>query len=70
MRVIIDRFEGEYAVCEKENSKMIDIEKHKLPPEAKEGDVLILCEESIKVDQVETENRKERIKKLMDSLWE
>ena len=26
MKVIVDRFEGEYAVCEKENLDMINIE--------------------------------------------
>lgn len=70
MKIIIDRFEGDYAVCEKENSEMLDIEKHKLPLEAKEGDVLILTEEGIKIDEVETKNRKEKIRKLMDSLWD
>lgn len=69
MKVIIDRFEGEYAVCEKENLEMIDIEKHKLPLGAKEGDVLIFSEGSIKIDEIETRNRKEKIQNLMDSLW-
>ncbi len=42
MKVIIDRFEGKYAVCEKKNLEMIDIEIDKLPKEVKEGDVLII----------------------------
>lgn len=32
MKVIIDRFEANYAVCEEEDRTMIDIEKSKLPP--------------------------------------
>ena len=69
MKIIIDRFEGDYAVCEKENSEMLDIEKHKLPLGAKEGDVIIISEGSIKIDEIETRNRKEKIQNLMDSLW-
>ena len=37
MRVIIDRFEGDFAVCEKENGEMLDSEKSKVPSKAKEG---------------------------------
>ena len=71
MQVIIDRFEGDYAVCEKENREMINIERAKLPPEAKEGDVLILSEDgSIAIDREETARRKEMIERMMDELWE
>jgi hypothetical protein len=70
MKVIIDRFEGPFAVCEDEDRKMINIEKEKLPKEAKEGSVLIIQGDKIEIDYNETENRKNRIKKMMDSLWE
>ncbi|QNB44998.1 DUF3006 family protein [Thermanaerosceptrum fracticalcis] len=70
MKVIIDRFEGPFAVCEDEERKMINIEKEKLPKEAKEGSVLIIQGDEIEIDYNETENRKNRIKKMMDSLWE
>ena len=69
MKVIIDRFEGEYAICEKENSEMIDIKKQQLPLEAKEGDVLVISEKNIRIDEIGTKNRKEEIERLMDSLW-
>lgn len=69
MKVIIDRFEGKYAVCEKENLEMIDIEIEKIPKGAKEGDVLIIEGDNIRIDSEETENRKKRIEKLMDNLW-
>jgi len=42
MKVIIDRFEGDYAVCEKEGRTMVDIERNKIPAEAKEGDALLV----------------------------
>ncbi len=70
MRVIIDRFEGDYAVCEKENFEMIDIEIEKLPANVKEGDVLIIDGKYIKIDTIETEKRRKEIQSLMDELWE
>lgn len=69
MKLIIDRFEGEYAVCEKENSEMLDIEVDKLPQNAKEGDVLIFDGENIKIDKKAISKRKKEIENLMDDLW-
>ena len=40
MRVVIDRIEGLYAICEMDNRKMIDVELKNIPKQAKEGDVL------------------------------
>lgn len=70
MKVIIDRFEGEYAICEKEDRKMISIKKSKLPDEAKEGDVIVIRNENIVIDSSTTQDRKHRLQKLMDELWE
>lgn len=68
MKVIVDRFEGSYAVCEDEEQKMINIEIDKLPQGVKEGDVLIIEGDNIKVDKEETEIRRERIRRLMEDL--
>lgn len=65
MKVIIDRFEGDYAVVELPDRSTVDIPKQLVPKGAKEGDVL-----SIEIDKDETAKRKERIQKLMDELWE
>ena len=70
MKVIIDRFEGEYAVCEKEDRKMMNIEKNKLPSIAKEGDVLIIEGNDIKIGLKETFVKEKKIRKMMDNLWE
>jgi metallophosphoesterase superfamily enzyme len=69
MRVIIDRFEGDYAVCEREDRTMINIEKRRLPEGVKEGDALIINGDVIKIERQETNQKKEEIKKLMDELW-
>lgn len=69
MRYVIDRFEGDYAVCEDENKEIINIERTKIPSEAKEGDVLVQIENEICLDIDETNRRKENIQRLMDDLW-
>lgn len=63
-KLIIDRFEGDFAVCETENLSFIDIPKAVLPEEAKEGDVI-----AISIDKSETDKRKEKIAGLMNSLF-
>jgi hypothetical protein len=64
-RVVIDRFEGEYAVVELPNRVMINIPKVVLPDEAVEGDII-----EIRIDREETKNQKAQIKGLMKELWE
>lgn len=70
MKVIIDRFEGIYAVCEKENRTMMDIKQINLPSEAKEGDVLSIDNNIITIDIEETKKRRREIEKLTEDLWE
>lgn len=70
MEVIVDRFEGNYAVCEKSNREMIDIHKDKLPKGVREGDVLIISGEKITINPKKKKAREERIKNLMNDLWE
>ena len=69
MKVTIDRFEGEFAVCEKDDRSMINIRRENIPQQAKEGDILIIEGESISIDIAGTDERKKRINRLMDDLW-
>ena len=69
MKGIIDRFEGEYAVVELKDGKMINIDKIKLPTDAQEG-MVILISEVITIDKAETVKRKKEIEKLTEGLWE
>ena len=70
MKVIIDRFEGDYGVCEKEDRTMMDIPKDKIPHGAKNGDVLNVINDVITIDVEETEKRHREIEKLTEDLWE
>jgi len=64
MKVIIDRFEGDYAVVEIEVGKCVNIPKI-LVPNAKEGDVI-----NIEIDKNETDEREKNIKNLMNNIFE
>jgi hypothetical protein len=65
MKVIIDRFEDNFAIVELEDKNIIDIPIALIPEGAKEGDVL-----EIRIDTEETKLRKEKIEKLLNNLWE
>jgi hypothetical protein len=41
-KLIIDRFEGSFAICESDDKRMLQIPKYKLPTQCKEGDCIIL----------------------------
>lgn len=70
MKVVIDRFEGIYAVCEKEDTTMLDIKRIDIPKAAKEGDVLNIEGDSITIDEEETKGRKKEIEELTKDLFE
>lgn len=70
MELIIDRFEDEYAVCEDENKKILNINKSKIPKQAKEGDIIIYTDGKYILDKEKTLNRKKYIEELTKDLWE
>lgn len=69
MKYIIDRFEGEYAVCEVEAGRFIDIPKADIPKGAKEGDILSKTDNGYRIEKAETEAKREEIKKRMNRLF-
>lgn len=70
MMVIIDRFEGGFAVCECDDKTIINIEIKKLPNNINEGDVLVINGDKIIVDYEETSKRKREILNLTKNMWE
>jgi len=64
-KVVIDRFEGNFAILELEGRKMVAVPMEIVPEGAKEGDVLV-----ISTDVQSTQERKQRIKDLFESLKE
>lgn len=64
--VIIDRFEGDYAVVEYDNI-VFNLPKGLLPKDAKEGDLLKI---EIRVDQEKTKTKKENINKQLENFFD
>lgn len=70
MNVVIDRFEGDFAVCEKGDRTMVNIKRSLLPSLAKEGDVLLIRGNIVIIDQAETAKRRAEANRLMKDLWQ
>ena len=43
---------------------IVDIERNKIPAEAKEGDVLLVEDDKISIGETETEKKKKRIEEM------
>ena len=66
---ILDRLEGNYAILEDENREFIKINICDIYGNFKEGDVLIKDGEKFTVSEELTNDRKEKIKKMMNNMW-
>ena len=67
----IDRFEGDWAVVELEGREFVDISIDLLPPDAKEGSVILIDGDGkVIASAKETDEQRERINELMDRLFE
>ena len=63
MELVIDRFEGDYAILELSLGRFVEIPRE-LVPDAKEGDIV-----KIIVDKDSTKRRKKEISDLVDNLF-
>ena len=69
--LIIDRFEGNYAICEDKERKYFGIDISELPKGAREGDVLEISDDGqLTLNAEKTADRRSKMKKLQDKLWE
>lgn len=69
--LIIDRFEGYLAVCEREDCSMVAIEKSRLPKGVRPGNILKIEDDgTIRLDAEEELRRREMIYKMQESLFE
>ncbi len=67
--LIIDRFEGNYAVCEDECKVMNNIDSKLIQQGAKEGDVIELVQDNYVINVAETEKRRKHIEELTENMW-
>lgn len=64
---VIDRFEGDFAVCENQCSgKMVSFLRSSIEPSAKEGDVIYLDDGVYRVSTSETQKAKEDVFSLLE----
>lgn len=68
-RLIIDRFEGDLAVCEREDGTMVNIERSMMPETATEGSVLTLASGKYELDAEATLERAQLVGRLATRLW-
>ena len=69
-KLIIDRFEGSYAICELGDKTTSKVPKYKLPLESKEGDCLVQDTDGMyRKDIVTTKNLENRIREKMNRLF-
>lgn len=65
----LDRYEGEYAICEDRNTgKIFNVSKDQLPQNAKEGDILIFKDNTYQIDYKSTQTISKHINNLFDNL--
>jgi len=67
-RLVIDRFEGGFALCEGEDGAMVQLCRNEMPVNAREGDVLIESDGKITVDAAGTEARRAGLRARMNRL--
>lgn len=66
---IVDRIEGENIIIESPKGEMIAISKNSISNKIRESDVLIKEGNIFVVDYNETENRKNRMRNIMEGMW-
>ena len=60
-QLIVDRLEGEYAVCERAGEGMISLPLNQLPAGIRDGDVLTKQNGSYRIDREASQRRKEEV---------
>lgn len=69
--LVVDRIEGDIAVCEnRSNGIIININLSKLPENVKEGTVIKYFDGKYRLELEEQKYIENRIKNEMDDLWE
>lgn len=63
--LVIDRFEGDFAVVEEDDSRHFSLERRLLPENAREGDCIIEKNGSYEVDVEATQKRRDEILLIM-----
>lgn len=67
---VIDRFEGDIAICENRDTKeILKINKKELPKNAKEGNIIRKIDSKFRIDENLEREISDRIREKMEDLW-
>lgn len=69
-KFIVDRIEGNSIVLEDEKQGIILIDINLFDKQPKDGDVVVMCNNSFYVDEDATKDKKNKINSLMKGMWE
>jgi len=69
MKLIVDRIEGNFAVCEKEDKTMVDIPLADLPEDLREGSILVSDNGTYTIDKAAMSDRKAKLAALRNSIF-
>lgn len=66
----IDRFEGDFAVCEnRQTGEFVNIPKSKLPKDAMRGSIIIYSDGIYILDSTSTQNEQTELKNMVNNLF-
>lgn len=66
----LDRFEENRAILEnRKTNEMIEVDRNRIPKDAKEGDILKFVDNESKIDRELTNQKREEIKEKMNKIW-
>lgn len=69
-KLVVDRYEGQYTVCEDSEQKYFAIDTGEMPSGTVPGSVIIINDDgTITLDEEETKQRRERILKKQNKLY-
>ena len=69
-KFIVDRIENKSVVLEDEKQDIILIDINLFDKQPKDGDVVVMCNNSFYVDEDATKDKKNKINSLMKGMWE
>ena len=66
----LDRFEENRAILEnRKTNEMIEVDRNRIPKDAKEGDILKFIDNEFKIDMELTNQKSEEIKEKINKIW-
>lgn len=69
MKYSVEKIENDIAVCENDDGETLKLKLSQLPPNVKEGDILIQSDEGFTLDLDETQARRRKMAELQKNIF-